>query len=917
MKILKLILEGYEGVTDGMRLPRLEIDFSICTKKFILVLGANGKGKSTILSALHPFAETFNDKDPIANKGEGYKEIIYQDGKDIFIIKHFYGASMSSYISKNKVELNPNGKVKSFEQLVKDELSVTKEFFKLLSLGSESQNFISMNSTTRKNFIGKFMPSIDEYLSAYTVVNKKVNEQVKQIKSINEDISLLGDKVALSQKLETTKDLLETLKATHFKTQKEISGIEAQIDISKNNLLQFEGIISEWDSLKDSKEINADEIISFVAKYPSTLTGKTKADIKLMIKETTFSLNESIASEDKLREVINTLTLDINQYTMIIANAEKTIKNLNLATLADINKISNNLQEAYNKKNQFEISLKAVSKKIKLKEINEAFSETALIEFSYQLTYLTQNILAFNDDQFESLKTEFKITSLSTDSLDALFESVNKKYTATERELDKLNDTFDTENHQLIKDSATQEIILMCKDKSCAVYAKNVKFSNLQKTVADLQKKINIKNASLKTLSSNIDLLVKYIDFNVSMGHLIAYVEKHKSLFTLSGNLELYNAFSNKDKLYDLFTTVGKDDILNKFNIFKQLNEFVFTYKRLLQIDETITLFTDRIQTYNNAIELSEKERATIFDNKSELEKSTLLVNVYKAERADLQEKIKRFKNKSTALETFNTLLINRDSLAKEFNTIDKEYKKCEADRKYLDDSIESLENTATELKDLDNNIETLDNEIISLKLKILKYTDLEDKLKLITENRKHYLIIKDALDIKTGIPLVLLGKYMEDIKVNTNKLLKMAFNHPFSIDFKLTDTEFKVPVLKNGKTKDDVSLCSSGQVSLIKIALSLGIIIQAIQNLPKKYNIPVLDELDGQLDPRNRTAFINILHAQIKLLNAEQCFIISHNDNFADAELGLILLEDALVDCTDPLFMSNKEIVFDIDNFK
>ena len=108
--------------------------------------------------------------------------------------------------------------------------------------------------------------------------------------------------------------------------------------------------------------------------------------------------------------------------------------------------------------------------------------------------------------------------------------------------------------------------------------------------------------------------------------------------------------------------------------------------------------------------------------------------------------------------------------------------------------------------------------------------------------------------------------------------------------------------------------MTSSGEMSLIKISLSIGIIINAIKDMNIKYNIPLLDEIDGQLDINNKMAFINILQLQMKLLDASQCFVITHNDNFSDADLGLILLDGHTIDINDELFMSNKYIIYNSD---
>ena len=47
------------------------------------------------------------------------------------------------------------------------------------------------------------------------------------------------------------------------------------------------------------------------------------------------------------------------------------------------------------------------------------------------------------------------------------------------------------------------------------------------------------------------------------------------------------------------------------------------------------------------------------------------------------------------------------------------------------------------------------------------------------------------------------------------------------------------------------------------------------------KYNIMLLDEVDGALDDNNRKNFILVLDHLMKKIGAEQVFLITHNNMF------------------------------------
>ena len=113
------------------------------------------------------------------------------------------------------------------------------------------------------------------------------------------------------------------------------------------------------------------------------------------------------------------------------------------------------------------------------------------------------------------------------------------------------------------------------------------------------------------------------------------------------------------------------------------------------------------------------------------------------------------------------------------------------------------------------------------------------------------------------------------------------------------------------GNIKEDIKVASQGEMALTTISLSLALIQQASGD----YNILSLDEIDGPLDKENRENFINILNSQINKLGIEQVFVISHNNAFDICPMDLILLNGNNVNKEDPVFMENKNIIFDVAN--
>jgi ABC-type lipoprotein export system ATPase subunit len=65
-------------------------------------------------------------------------------------------------------------------------------------------------------------------------------------------------------------------------------------------------------------------------------------------------------------------------------------------------------------------------------------------------------------------------------------------------------------------------------------------------------------------------------------------------------------------------------------------------------------------------------------------------------------------------------------------------------------------------------------------------------------------------------------------------------------------------------------------------------------------YNILLLDEIDGALYSEDRQKFLMILAQQMKAINAEQVFLITHNNSFDGYPVNIIM--------TTPETIDNKE---------
>ena len=174
MYIKELILKNFAGVYAAMKTDYVRLDLSKRKNKICLIEGPNGKGKTVLLSQLNPFATIGNldvrdSLNIIREKKEGYKKIVIVDNDNEFLIEHFYtpnkdSHTVKSYVKKNGTELNINGNVTSFKEIISQELDMELDYMKLIRLGSNVVNLNNLKSTDRKTYISKLLDEANVYL---------------------------------------------------------------------------------------------------------------------------------------------------------------------------------------------------------------------------------------------------------------------------------------------------------------------------------------------------------------------------------------------------------------------------------------------------------------------------------------------------------------------------------------------------------------------------------------------------------------------------------------------------------------------------------------------------------------------------------------------------------------------------------
>jgi len=904
MKITRLKLVNFIGIKHGTSLDEIEIDFEKNGKgrKIVMLNGGNGSGKSTILSQLHPFKDSFDErKTLIMEDKEGLKEIDIRNGEDFYEIKHMYGKTAKSFIKKNGTEMNENGGVKTFNSFIENEFGLTSDYFKIGKIGSNTSNFIQFTTSERKTYISKFLPDIQDYLDKFEIVKEKFKTSTDTIKNISSDLGKLEEKATVENKIKNFEDI--------------IKGLDSDIERLSNNMAVLQSEITKY--REDISAINSADLIlernqkeklrndiilkgmAFIKKYNGKKDEETCNSIILQKTENIKSLGENIA-------VLNNEKTYINNN---IINAENEIKKTQY-NLEGLN-ISDKLEDIIVKINNIETKIKSIKlddvESVDLVKNNKDIS-VHLSKFESFMNFILKYFSNLRDFTINPNQTniEFFMSENFPSTLDSHMNNMRlliqgKQSNLSVQESKVLRKQEDLIKYDKIYNKDTNgnytELCNTCPFLKDAIEYKNLPgiIEKLNIDISQIKKDLNEFNVKAENLT---ELKALYQNFNLYFDQLnprtnqvyIYFINKYGNLI----NLILENVNKFKNSFSETVENVNKTiyNIQEISNLKTELENLKYK-KNIIENNESIR------NQYNNII--SEKNIEIEKYKKEIIEKSNLLnkyledLNLDKEVLSDystyLQGK-KDINNLATEVNNLNLLEKNYNEKVLAITTKTNEVK-------VLNDSLLEVRNRRFET----------DKQLIEAKTNLATIESLISRKALIETDYNYLKLIKDSLDPNKGIPLYFIKAYLEKTKDITNDLLNLAFDGTFEINFITSASDFFIQVRTGDNIKNDIKEASQGEVALTTISISLALIEQSIGS----YNILALDEIDGPLDTSNRENFISILNRQIDKLGIEQVFVISHNDAFDSEEMDLILLKDHKIEVKGEEFIKNKEIIFEL----
>lgn len=849
-------------VKSGMGLNKLELDFrKFHTNVINLIVGNNGTGKTGgVLSNLHPFAglghlEARDDSDIIIPGKNGHKVIIFTNQNHEYYIEHHYAfqgkkrsRKISSYCKKDGKELNPSGSVTSFNLLIESEFQIDLNFLKLMRLGPNVKNFITLGATERKTFIAKLLEEVESY--------------IKDQKSASERSTLLSNalKIAIDKKKRLNIEDITTVEDIITEKQKRLKYLQ---ECKENR-------IKEFFAYKGS--MNTKRFETFDEDYSSA-------------EHEIFNLSRELKKLQKPKyQHIDIGVSPISLYNDRISEYQEEKMHL-VSKLASMNTKTDSLQEKYTDLDQEVSEAKSTMEEEELNGYIEDLQKKISYYESHfkeeEVPHMTKEELTSDVDKINMILFHIdEILQLPEDTLRYYKENYSKYGNDLNRldnfAKDKLQDvTIELESYYDKPKKHKMRYALFlpdsCKDFDHCPYYKMVSMEQYQKKNKERKAELEIERDCLEGLSQIAGGLY-------AIRRILSMRKADISEYTLDEN-NVMECILNQDKSY-----------LPQPKLVQSLLERIEFHDEYLENQKSLKEAKLQLQVLHKGNSRPYKELVE--------EQASLTIQIQNLEKEvkKIDKKLESINHKIKATEELlqdYTLEIDYNMKSSEFKRkIQEEEKKLqelESLRKERDQYKEKEDAYNRDIDSYDFQIHQETEDIYELRTKEDTFNKLNDEI----ENTEKYYgyteLIRDAVSSKTGIPKIHIMFYCRALKNIANKIISEIYDGELILrDFEITDTKFNIPYYTKGVNVSDIRYASQAEASVATIAISFAILLSFTPN----YNIILLDEVDGPLYDTNKRKFFAAIEGELKEIGCEQVFMITQSKMYNDYPVNLIITD-------------------------
>ena len=881
MKYLYIRLEGYIGIYNGSGLETIDLDLSSSRSKTIIVSGSNGSGKSSLLRAINLLPDG-NDSFIPGRQASKYLKIT--DGVNIYEITFNHPVDKNGNrcvtkvsLLKNGIEMNSNGNVGSYKDIIFNEFDIDGNFLSLSKISSDSRGLADKTPAERKKIMSSLISSLDTYNEIYKNLNKKSNTFKSYINTLTGKIQSVGDETLLL-------DTLAQLKS------KELA-LNNTINASREKVVEFKTLLNVND--KDG---------SLKAKYDNLVD-----NLKIAETETEMSYNSLVKFKDSHSEYdFNNIDEEIAKSTELLNKHNSEIQEYS----AVMNAILVNISTVKNDIDKIDVKLSKLSENVDLELERTLFDYEDKIK-SIESGMAKLGIKDINSISSDEISTAIEIFNKIVLAVDSVYEQTSIEdlsilLTDIESEYNKLLDSESMIKSKIVDDNAIlnnmnhdMSIVKVlenrpksCKDDSCSFVRSALDIANNYGGVKNLSKSIDSLNKELGKLNEELELIQKehipYYKHLLSIDNIIKNI-----LLMINNNSKLLSKFSISNILFDedksLYNLICITEY--RFNEFRDLSGFTDLSNSIIEyksINEILGKLRAKYEIQKNNIQLLDEYKNDKAEKESLLDSYKKEYDQKKNDKIFLENLCEDISRKVSVLTEYNNRynlwMTNKDKL-------DQMNKESASIKESFKSSLDLL-NSIGELEELINNST---NELIPISD---QKKNIEAQLVLIRNFKEEYDMYKEKYDFVSklrnyssptagSIQSLFMSIYMDKTLVMVNQLLGMLFNGEYQISqYVINEDEFRIPFIGNGMMVDDISSGSTSQVCMMGMIINL-----VLANMcSTKYNIVSLDEIDGGLDNMNKYLFVDVLEKISDILNIDQIFLISHSIEASLTNMDVIL---------------------------
>ena len=921
MIIKKVQLENYRSHSNTT------VEF---TKGVNLILGKNGRGKTSILEAISTVM--FNTKDRSGKEtGKSYIkfgeksskvdiDFIANDGREYNLKTEFFKTKPKKQTLKDIIGSEYDGDIqekleelcgikKGFEETYENiVIAKQNEFINIFKAKPKDREEIFnkiFNTQIYKEMYDSFLKeAIDKYKSEKENLDSKIN-------SLKENME---DKEQITNSLKEEKDVEKNLQ-DNFKNINVVSkNLENEIkdyetaEIELNNLIK--NIKDEENKIKKYLNILKENIIE----------AKQAKKAKIIVKETEKPYLEYLEIENRLkvlRENLDNLLEDQKLNTQYQNNIEKLeISNKNLKV--DIS----NLEENVSKNSEKKENLESEISNLKIKEEDLDLKLKKYIILLDELEKL---------ENFKNKKLEDKLKK--TTEIDILKEELS-----TNKRLYKTTDLLKTQKkltnllkiEEKLKILEEQKIIFETEIKTLKKSSKelsdkicpflNEKCQNLEDKEAEdyFSSKISIKTEELENLKKNIEektqILVEKVVFEDKIKYYFDLNKRINELKFSSKNEEI-NLKEIELDIKNLDMDIQKLIENQEFQNSQMLRE----KKTELEVELRNLNLDEKRENLKNLLENLETEKEKILKNKNLIESNLKEIDDYskkikedtnknieskKSEIKTFENKLDNLKNPYNEYLKNNVLAEDLENLLLKVNKNIKELYSLRADKNLLKEKVSNLEEKIKNIQiaELKEKYDTIKEELneINKKLgssqeKIENYKKILEKISSQEEKQKKLLIEFKKLENKFN-KASLIRNEVGQMGRAISKYMLSGISNIASLNFnKITGRTERIEW--SNEEKDKYAVYLVGQERKIAFEQLSGgeqvSVAIAIRGTMTEYFINskfmILDEPTNNLDTERKKLLAEYMGEILN--NLEQSIIVTHDDTFREMAEKIIEL--------------------------